>query len=139
MRVAVLTAILSLSPQPQGEFFSLFEITDKGSSWMGPIAVGLIQQATGSIRYGIFYVLVMLTLPLVLLWGVDEEEGMREAVLHAAVNRAEDKQDLGQLDSPIRGGASDSSTPTPSVVNGLLVGQKKAQPATIELRGMGHG
>ena len=30
--------------------FALFEITDKGSSWMGPLIAGAIVQSTGKIR-----------------------------------------------------------------------------------------
>lgn len=110
----------------QGEFFSLFEITDKGSSWMGPIAVGLIQQVTGSIRYGIFYVLIMLTVPLALLWRVDEEVGMHEAAHHAAVNREEDRRDLGQPDSPAAGStAVAAASPSPVATKALLPAQQR--------------
>jgi UMF1 family MFS transporter len=29
-------------PGKEAEFFALYEITDKGSSWLGPLAVGEI-------------------------------------------------------------------------------------------------
>lgn len=38
---------------PQGreaEYFSFYELFDKGSAWLGPLMVGIISQATGSIR-----------------------------------------------------------------------------------------
>jgi hypothetical protein len=35
----------------EGLFFSFFEITDKGSSWIGPLVSGIILEATKSVEY----------------------------------------------------------------------------------------
>lgn len=34
----------------EGQYFSLYEITERGTSWMGPIVFGLVAEATGSFR-----------------------------------------------------------------------------------------
>ena len=38
----------------EGEYFSLYEISDKGTSWLGPLLFGLAFQVTGSYRTAIF-------------------------------------------------------------------------------------
>lgn len=45
-------------PGCEAEFFALYEITDKGSSWLGPLVVGEIYRVTRSINAGFLYLLV---------------------------------------------------------------------------------
>ncbi|KAF4737645.1 hypothetical protein FOZ63_009394, partial [Perkinsus olseni] len=47
-------------PGRETEFFSLYAITDRGSSWLGPLVVGIIKQSTGSFRAGFVYLVIML-------------------------------------------------------------------------------
>merc|ERR1719510_96841 len=58
----------------ESEIFALYEITDKGSSWIGPIVVGIINQVA-SMRYGLLYCLFtfLVTLPVVV--NLDIEAG----------------------------------------------------------------
>ncbi|KAF4673960.1 hypothetical protein FOL47_009877 [Perkinsus chesapeaki] len=64
-------------PGRETEFFSLFAITDRGSSWLGPLIIGLIKQSTGSLRGGFIYLLIMTLLPsLALTLFVDHDKGM---------------------------------------------------------------
>lgn len=52
----------------------------QSSSFFGPLVVGLIADATGNIRYGFFFLVVMITLPIpVLLNKVNVEEGRKDA------------------------------------------------------------
>eukprot|EP00951_Prasinocladus_malaysianus_P007133 scaffold51337_cov36-Prasinocladus_malaysianus.AAC.1 len=37
-----------IPPGAESRFFSLFEITDRGSSWLGPVIVSVIVQFTGT-------------------------------------------------------------------------------------------
>ncbi|GGK08579.1 MFS transporter [Pilimelia anulata] len=39
-----------IPPGREGEYFGLYEISDKGTSWLGPLLFGLAIQATGSYR-----------------------------------------------------------------------------------------
>ncbi|KAJ3082920.1 Autophagy protein 22 [Rhizoclosmatium hyalinum] len=63
----------------EGEFFALYAITDKGSSWFGPLIVGAITDATHEIRYGFCFLFCMLILPVVILWYINVEKGQIDA------------------------------------------------------------
>lgn len=39
-----------IPPGKEGQYFSLYEMTERGTSWMGPILFGVIADATGSFR-----------------------------------------------------------------------------------------
>ena len=68
----------------EAQWFSLFEITDKGSSWLGPLIASLLIQATGSIRYSLIYLICVMIAPALLLFKVDVEEGAKQAGRGAA-------------------------------------------------------
>jgi MFS-type transporter involved in bile tolerance (Atg22 family) len=42
----------------EAEYFGFYAISDKGTSWLGPLLFGLVYQATTSYRLGIVSVLV---------------------------------------------------------------------------------
>ncbi|ODQ68524.1 hypothetical protein NADFUDRAFT_45065 [Nadsonia fulvescens var. elongata DSM 6958] len=60
-------------------FFSLFSITDKGSSILGPMVIGLIIDKTHNIRYSFYFFLVLLMLAFVVMKMVDFERGASDA------------------------------------------------------------
>lgn len=67
---------------PQGKestFFSLFSVTDKGSSIVGPIVVGMITDRTHNIRYAFYLLFSLLIISLPVFCGLDVERGKREA------------------------------------------------------------
>jgi UMF1 family MFS transporter len=52
----------------------------QSSSFLGPLIVGLIADSTGNIRYAFFFLVVMLSVPIpILYWCVDMERGRRDA------------------------------------------------------------
>ena len=62
------------------EYFSLYEISERGTSWLGPLVFGLAIQFSGSYRLavlsvGIFFVLGLIFLPLVNVRRAIEEAG----------------------------------------------------------------
>jgi UMF1 family MFS transporter len=63
----------------ESSFFSLFALTDKSASFLGPFIVGLIADLTGNIRLGFVFLLIMLAVPVPILLGVRMEDGRREA------------------------------------------------------------
>jgi UMF1 family MFS transporter len=67
-----------LIPGKEAEFFALYEISDKGSSWMGPIVVSEIITATGRHHLGFIYLAFMITIPALLLASVNHEKGRAE-------------------------------------------------------------
>ncbi len=52
------------------QFFSLYEISDKGSSWLGPVILAIISQYV-SIRYGFIYIIGMLFISTIILQFVN--------------------------------------------------------------------
>ena len=56
----------------QNEFFGFFAFSGKLTAFVGPLALGVATQLTGSQRAGISVVLLMLTVGLVLLLAVNE-------------------------------------------------------------------
>ncbi|KAI8905423.1 autophagy-related protein 22-like protein [Gorgonomyces haynaldii] len=68
-----------LPPGYESEFFSLYEITDKGSAWIGPLVVGAISNATGNIRNANYFLLAFLLLPGLFFYSIDMNKGRRQA------------------------------------------------------------
>ncbi|KIM61007.1 hypothetical protein SCLCIDRAFT_93871, partial [Scleroderma citrinum Foug A] len=67
---------------PKGEearWYALFSVTDKSSSFLGPLVVGLISDATGNIRYAFFFLVFMVWLAVPVLLSVDVERGRADA------------------------------------------------------------
>lgn len=67
---------------PEGKettFFSLFSVTDKGSSVIGPAITGLITDKTHNIRYTFYFLFVMMIFPIIIYSFLDLERGRREA------------------------------------------------------------
>jgi UMF1 family MFS transporter len=64
----------------EAEYFSIYEISDKGTSWLSPMVFGLALQFTGSYRIAILSLVVFFAAGLAVLTRVDVEEGEREAM-----------------------------------------------------------
>jgi UMF1 family MFS transporter len=63
----------------ESEYFGLYEISDKGTSWLGPLLFGLALQFTGSYRIAILSLVVFFVLGLLLLVQVNVREGIHQA------------------------------------------------------------
>ncbi|MFC5906866.1 MFS transporter [Streptacidiphilus monticola] len=57
-------------PGREAEYFSLYKISDRGTSWMGPLVFGLAYQLTGSYRAAIVSLLVFFVIGFALLLRV---------------------------------------------------------------------
>lgn len=67
---------------PQGqeaEYFSLYEISERGTSWLGPLLFGLVLQNTGSYRSAILSIAVFFALGLGLLTFVNVRRAIVES------------------------------------------------------------
>lgn len=71
---------LLIPPGSEAAFYSLYAITDKGSSVFGPAIVGAIVDATGHIRPAFAFLAVLIVLPAPLIWQVDSERGRIDAI-----------------------------------------------------------
>eukprot|EP00835_Amoeboradix_gromovi_P004838 NODE_406_length_9252_cov_0.363269.p5 type:complete len:142 gc:universal NODE_406_length_9252_cov_0.363269:7757-7332(-) len=59
----------------EAEFFSLYEITDKGSAWVGPLLTALVRDWTGDFRNSFWVLIAMLVVAIPLLRNVDMDKG----------------------------------------------------------------
>ena len=75
-----------IPPGREAEYFSLYEISDKGTSWLAPLIFGLALQFTGNYRLAILSLILFFAAGFALLLRVDPGRGAAEA--HQAV-RAE--------------------------------------------------
>jgi UMF1 family MFS transporter len=63
----------------EAEYYSIYEISDKGTSWMGPLFFGLALQYTGNYRISILSLIVFFFAGLILLGGVNVKQAAIEA------------------------------------------------------------
>ena len=63
----------------EADMFALFEITDKGSSWLGPLIASVVVQTTGKIRPVLLYLLAAMVLPGAMLHFLDLTESIKNA------------------------------------------------------------
>jgi UMF1 family MFS transporter len=63
----------------EAEFFSFYEISERGTSWIGPLLFGLVTQATNSMRLAIFSLIVLFVGGLLVLLTVDVKRAMHES------------------------------------------------------------
>jgi len=68
----------------EGEYFSLYEISDKGTSWLAPLLFGLALQFTRSYRTAILSLLIFFIAGLAILLRLDVDRATREAGNDAA-------------------------------------------------------
>lgn len=63
----------------ESEYFSLYQMMERGTSWFGTLLFGLVYQFGGSYRYAIISVLIFFVIGAILLSRVDMRRGIREA------------------------------------------------------------
>jgi MFS transporter, UMF1 family len=64
----------------EAEYFGVYEISDKGTSWLCPILFGLALQFTGSYRTALLSLIVFFVAGLLMLFTVDVAKGQRDVV-----------------------------------------------------------
>ncbi|KAF8742548.1 hypothetical protein AX14_003582 [Amanita brunnescens Koide BX004] len=68
-----------LPPGEEARWYGLFSITDKSSSFIGPLVVGLISDLTGDIRYSFFFLVLMVWAAVPILTWVNVDQGRQDA------------------------------------------------------------
>lgn len=68
-----------IPPGKEAEYFSVYEISDKGTSWLGPLIFGLALQHTGSYRAAAMSLAVFFVAGLLILSRVDVVRAARQA------------------------------------------------------------
>lgn len=63
----------------EAEFFSIYEVSERGTSWIGPLAFGAVNQITGSLRPAIVSLILFFFVGLALLLRVDVGRAIAES------------------------------------------------------------
>ena len=63
----------------EGEYFSLYNAAERGTSWFGTLLFGVVFQVTGSYRPAILALIIFFVLGAFFLLRLDPERGIREA------------------------------------------------------------
>ena len=67
---------------PEGKeaaFFGLYEVSERGTSWMGPLLFSIVIARTGSYRQALLSLIVFFVIGLVGLWFTNTDRGVLEA------------------------------------------------------------
>ncbi|KAK9362494.1 autophagy-related protein 22-like protein [Lipomyces starkeyi] len=68
-----------IPPGKESTFFSLYAVTDKGSSIIGPTITAMITDRTHNIRYTFYFLFILLLISMPIFYSLDVERGMRDA------------------------------------------------------------
>jgi len=63
----------------EAEFYSFYEVSDRGTSWTGPAIFAFANQIFGSLRYGIISLIIYFIAGLILLPSVNVQKAMTDA------------------------------------------------------------
>lgn len=68
-----------IPPGREAEFFSFYEVSERGTSWIGPLLFGLANQLFGGLRYGVLSVIILFVVGAAVFATVNVPRAMREA------------------------------------------------------------
>ncbi|KAK9452353.1 vacuole effluxer Atg22 like-domain-containing protein [Limtongia smithiae] len=68
-----------IPPGKESTFFSLYAVTDKGSSIVGPTVTAMITDRTHNIRYTFYFLFILLLTSIPIFYCMDIERGKRDA------------------------------------------------------------
>jgi UMF1 family MFS transporter len=63
----------------EAAFFGLYEVSERGTSWMGPLLFSIVIARTGSYRMALLSLIFFFVAGLLLLWITDTNKGIKEA------------------------------------------------------------
>lgn len=63
----------------EGAFFGLYEVSERGTSWMGPLLFSIVIARTGSYRQALLSLIFFFVVGLIVLWTTNTDKGIREA------------------------------------------------------------
>jgi len=68
----------------EASFFGLYEVSERGTSWMGPLLFSIVIARTGSYRMALLSLIFFFIVGLIVLWITDTDRAIREATDLAA-------------------------------------------------------
>jgi len=63
----------------EAAFFGLYEVSERGTSWMGPLLFSIVIARTGSYRQALLSLIFFFVVGLIVLWFTDTDRGIHEA------------------------------------------------------------
>ena len=63
----------------EAAFFGLYEVSERGTSWMGPLLFSIVISRTGSYRQALLSLVFFFVVGLALLWITNTDKGIKEA------------------------------------------------------------
>ena len=63
----------------EASFFGLYEVSERGTSWMGPLLFSIVIARTGSYRAALLSLVFFFVVGLIVLWTTNTDKGIREA------------------------------------------------------------
>jgi UMF1 family MFS transporter len=72
-------AVLLVPAGKEAEYYSVYEVSDRGTSWLGPLLFGLTYQLTGDYRDAVISLLVFFAVGFALLVRVPMRRAVAEA------------------------------------------------------------
>ncbi|KAK7206185.1 autophagy-related protein 22 [Myxozyma melibiosi] len=84
-----------IPPGKESTFFSLYAVTDKGSSIVGPTVTAMITDRTHNIRYTFYFLFLLLLLSIPIFYYMDVERGKRDAQRFNENTDAEERTETG--------------------------------------------
>lgn len=63
----------------EAAFFGLYEVSERGTSWMGPLLFSIVIARTGSYRSALLSLIFFFLIGLVLLWVTNTDKGIHQA------------------------------------------------------------
>lgn len=74
---------LMIPKDQEAEFYSFYEISERGTSWLGTFTFGIVNQYARSLRWGIVSVIFFFLIGLVILIFVNARKAIEQAKQHA--------------------------------------------------------
>lgn len=68
----------------EAEFYSFYEVSERGTSWTGPLIFGLANQIFGSLRYGIIALIIYFIAGMLILPFVNVKKAMDDAKAYSS-------------------------------------------------------
>jgi UMF1 family MFS transporter len=63
----------------EAAFFGIYEITERGTSWIGPFVFGVVASVTGSYRQAILSLVVLFVAGMLTLFFTDTDRAIHDA------------------------------------------------------------
>jgi UMF1 family MFS transporter len=73
-----------IPPGKEASFFGLYEVSERGTSWMGPLLFSIVIARTGSYRQALLSLIFFFVVGLIVLAITDTDEATRQASVPAA-------------------------------------------------------